>query len=76
MNVYDLNVLSTKLLDAGATQIVLLRHDPDNSFVGVLYACVEGLRRLRRFCGPLTMKCLHSELRWRCLRSGRFRQSF
>ena len=35
MNVYDLNVISAILLGAGAIQIILLRHDPDNSFVGV-----------------------------------------
>jgi SAM-dependent methyltransferase len=42
MNVYDLNVLSARLLDAGATKIILLRHDPDNSFVGVYVLAVKG----------------------------------
>jgi SAM-dependent methyltransferase len=41
MNVYDLNVLSVRLLGAGATRIMLLRHDPDNSFVGVYVLAVK-----------------------------------
>jgi trans-aconitate methyltransferase len=41
MNVYDLNVLSARLLDAGATRIILLRHDSDSSFVGVYVLAVK-----------------------------------
>jgi SAM-dependent methyltransferase len=41
MNIYDLNALSAKLLDSGAKQIILLRHDPDRVFFGVYILAVR-----------------------------------
>ena len=41
MNIYDLNFLSARLLDTGARQIVLLRHDPDLSLFGVYMLAVK-----------------------------------
>ncbi len=41
MNVYDLSFLSAKLLERGAKQIILMRQDPDLSFVGVYLLAVK-----------------------------------
>ena len=35
MNIYDLNLLSANLLQAGAKRVILLQQISDNSFYGV-----------------------------------------